>query len=37
MFRRDPAEPSHVRFGQNLVHETKAGVLRVGDPAEVLE
>jgi uncharacterized protein YcbX len=37
MFRRDPAEPTHVRFGQNLVHETKAGVLRVGDPAEVLE
>jgi uncharacterized protein YcbX len=36
-FRRNPAEPSHVNFGQNLVHESKAGRLRVGDPVEVLE
>lgn len=36
-YRRDPAEPTHVIFGQNLVHEAKSGVLRVGDPVEILE
>lgn len=36
-YRRDPADPIHVNFGQNLVHEDKAGILRVGDPVEVLE
>jgi uncharacterized protein YcbX len=35
-YRRDPAEPSNVNFGQNLVHEVKSGVLRVGDPVEPL-
>jgi uncharacterized protein YcbX len=36
-FRRDPEEPSSVRFGQNLVHESKSGTLRVGDPVVLLE
>lgn len=31
-YRRDPAEPTNVNFGQNLIHETKSGTLRVGDP-----
>jgi uncharacterized protein YcbX len=35
-YRRDPADPSTVNFGQNLVHEVKSGVLRVGDPVEPL-
>lgn len=30
-YRRDPTDPSDVNFGQNLVHETKSGVLRIGD------
>ncbi|QYM77863.1 MOSC domain-containing protein [Horticoccus luteus] len=30
-YRRDPAEPTNVNFGQNLVHETKSGTLHVGD------
>jgi uncharacterized protein YcbX len=30
-YRRDPKNPSNVNFGQNLIHETKAGTLRVGD------
>lgn len=29
-------EDGHIYFGQNLVHETKAGMLRVGDPVMVL-
>jgi uncharacterized protein YcbX len=36
-FRRDTREPTHVNFGQNLVHETMAGMLRVGDPVEILQ
>lgn len=36
-FRRDPDDPASVRFGQNLVHESKSGTLRVGDPVVVLE
>jgi uncharacterized protein YcbX len=36
-FRRDPVEKSHVNFGQNLVNESKSGVIRVGDAVEVLE
>jgi uncharacterized protein YcbX len=36
-FRRDPAEPSDVMFGVNLLNESKSGVLRVGDPVTVLE
>ncbi|MEO6993689.1 MAG: MOSC domain-containing protein, partial [Lacunisphaera sp.] len=30
-FRRAPADPSDVNFGINLIHETKAGRLQVGD------
>ncbi|HEY0944493.1 MAG TPA: MOSC N-terminal beta barrel domain-containing protein [Opitutaceae bacterium] len=30
-YRRDPASPGDVIFGQNLIHETKTGTLRVGD------
>ncbi len=30
-YRRDAADPTDVNFGQNLIHETKSGVLRVGD------
>jgi uncharacterized protein YcbX len=36
-FRRDPLQPTEVNFGMNLIHESHAGVLRVGDPVEVLE
>ena len=35
-YRRDPDDPTDVNFGQNLIHETKAGTLRVGDTVEVL-
>jgi uncharacterized protein YcbX len=35
-FRRDPAEPSSLNFGQNLIHETKSGELHVGDVVTVL-
>ena len=30
-FRRDALKPGDVNFGQNLIHETKSGVLRLGD------
>lgn len=30
-FRRDPSAPGEIIFGQNLIHETKTGILRVGD------
>lgn len=30
-FRRDAHDPSDVNFGQNLIHETKSGEIRVGD------
>ena len=30
-YRRDPADSTRVLFGQNLVHETKTGIVRVGD------
>jgi hypothetical protein len=36
-YRKDPADPSRVNFGQNLVHEAKSGILRVGDSVEPLE
>jgi len=36
-YRRNKDEPTLVNFGQNLVHEVKVGLLRVGDPVEVLE
>jgi uncharacterized protein len=35
-YRRDAAEPSDVNFGQNLIHETKTGTLRIGDPVELM-
>ncbi|MDO8542849.1 MAG: MOSC domain-containing protein [Opitutaceae bacterium] len=30
-YRRDPTDPGNVNFGQNLIHETKRGTLRIGD------
>jgi len=35
-YRRDAADPTDVNFGQNLIHETKAGTIRIGDAVEVL-
>ncbi len=35
-FRRDARDPSDVNFGQNFVHETKSGSLRVGATAHVI-
>jgi len=35
-FRRDPEDPSQVRFAQNLIHESKRGTLRVGDVLRLL-
>jgi uncharacterized protein YcbX len=35
-FRRDKDDPTDVNFGQNLIHETKSGALRVGDAVELL-
>jgi uncharacterized protein YcbX len=36
-YRRDPADSTQINFGQNLVHETKSGILRVGDRIERLD
>jgi uncharacterized protein len=35
-YRRDARDPGNVNFGQNLIHETKRGTLRVGDAVEML-
>lgn len=35
-YRRSAADPGDVKFGQNLIHETKSGLLRVGDAVQVL-
>lgn len=35
-YRRDATDPTAVNFGQNLIHETKRGVLRVGDGVTLL-
>jgi uncharacterized protein YcbX len=35
-YRRDPDDSTQINFGQNLIHETKSGILRVGDPVELL-
>ena len=35
-YRRDPKNDTNVIFGYNVVHETKRGVLRVGDPLVLL-
>ena len=32
-YRRDPDDSTKVNFGANLIHETKLGVLHVGDEA----
>jgi len=34
-YRRDAADPTRINFGQNLVHETKSGMLRLGDPVRL--
>ena len=31
-YRRDPVQPSRINFGHNFIHESKTGILRVGDP-----
>jgi uncharacterized protein YcbX len=36
-YRRDPADPTNVNFGQNLVHETKSGRLHEGDPVTLCD
>ena len=36
MYRRDAEDPTDVNFGQNLIHETKSGTVRVGDAVELL-
>ena len=36
MYRRDAADPTDVNFGQNLIHDSKSGTLRVGDTIELL-
>ena len=35
-YRRSATDPTDVNFGQNLIHETKAGRLRIGDPVEII-
>ncbi|MBI3886661.1 MAG: MOSC N-terminal beta barrel domain-containing protein [Opitutae bacterium] len=35
-YRRDPRDHTDVIFGYNVVHETKRGTLRVGDPLTLL-
>jgi uncharacterized protein YcbX len=35
-YRRDAEDPTDVNFGQNVIHETKSGTLRVGDAVEIL-
>ena len=35
-YRRSPNDPTDVIFGQNFIHETRSGTLRLGDPVEVL-
>jgi hypothetical protein len=35
-YRRDAADPTDINFGQNLIHETKSGTLRLGDAVETL-
>jgi uncharacterized protein YcbX len=35
-YRRDAQDSTDVNFGQNLIHETKTGTLRVGDEVHLL-
>ena len=34
-YRRDLVESAKINFGQNMIHETKSGTIRVGDPVVV--
>jgi len=34
-YRRDPEDPTDVNFGQNVIHETKSGTVRVDDAVEL--
>lgn len=34
-YRRSASDPSDVDFGQNLIHQTKSGTLRIGDAVKV--
>ncbi|MDB6093894.1 MAG: molybdenum cofactor biosysynthesis protein [Verrucomicrobia bacterium] len=36
-YRRAPEDPTDVNFGQNLVHESKQGTLKVGDEVRLLD
>jgi uncharacterized protein len=36
LYRRDAKEPTAVNYGQNYIHETKSGTIRVGDVVEVV-
>ncbi|MGH7944947.1 MAG: MOSC domain-containing protein [Opitutaceae bacterium] len=36
-FRRDRADPTNVNFGQNFIHETKAGTIERGAPVEIID
>ncbi len=36
-YRRDPRDSTQINFGQNLVHETKSGSLRLGDRVEIID
>lgn len=35
-YRRSAADPTDVNFGQNLIHESKSGTLRIGDPVTLV-
>lgn len=36
-YRRDRDKPTHVNFGQNVIHLAPTGRIRVGDPVEILD
>ena len=36
LYRRDAKDPTDVNFGQNVIHETKSGTVRIGDAVELL-
>ena len=35
-YRREPTDSTDVKFGQNIIHETKSGTVRVGDTVNLL-
>ena len=37
LYRRDPNEPTHVNFGQNVLNESKSGICRLGDSVVLLQ